>query len=332
MASLIQEKHAIMKHLAASPYNAQAIETTSHAGGMSIVRLQRSNHGSGFRAYTVRGDKNGDPISPFLGVDHAWMRAATFPPHPHAGFSAVSYLFLDSETGIVNRDSLGTHNLIQPGGLHWTAAGRGVVHEEIPAESGKTVHMLQMFVNLTAEKQAAPAFALSLVPQEVPTILMPGVKIRIPLGCFRGQSSPLTPPTEVGLIDISLEEDAELSVPIVAGQSAFVMVIHGALLVNGALFESDSSLSPVFMAQTAAHEVTLRATQGNAKAVVFSGVPLQQEVHWKGSLALASATALSRSISDYQRGEFGELVNNRVDFISSPTGNFAQSSPQGERS
>ncbi|WP_436304007.1 MULTISPECIES: pirin-like C-terminal cupin domain-containing protein [unclassified Variovorax] len=55
-------------------------------------------------------------IDPFLGIDHAWMSAPTFPPHPHAGFSAVTYLFLDSETGIANPDSPGNSTLIQPGG------------------------------------------------------------------------------------------------------------------------------------------------------------------------------------------------------------------------
>lgn len=71
----------------------------------------------------------------------------------------MSYLFLDSETGIDNRDALGNRNLIQPGGLHWTAAGKGVVHEEVPAEQGKTVHMLQIFINLPQEHQADAPFA-----------------------------------------------------------------------------------------------------------------------------------------------------------------------------
>lgn len=88
------------------------------------------------------------------------MSGPTFPPHQ--GFSAVSYLFLDSETGINNRDSIGTQNLIKSGGLHWTTAGKGIVHEEVPAETGKTVHSLLIFI-----------------------------------------SQPLTPPTEVTMLDIS---------------------------------------------------------------------------------------------------------------------------------
>lgn len=40
--------------------------------------------------------------------------------------------------------------------------------------TGKTVHMLQIFVNLAAEKQGAEAFSLSLELQDVPVIQRPG--------------------------------------------------------------------------------------------------------------------------------------------------------------
>lgn len=120
----------------------------------TTARMHRANRGSHFRAYGLHGS---DPAltDPFLGIDHAWMSAPTFPPHPHAGFSAVTYLFLDSETGIANRDSLGNSTPIEPGGLHWTAAGRGVVHEENPAVLGSTAHLLQIFANLPRERQDA---------------------------------------------------------------------------------------------------------------------------------------------------------------------------------
>ena len=78
-----------------------------------IAQLHRMNIGSGFRAYSLRGGEMAEPIDPFLGVDHAWMSAASFATHPHAGFSAVSYLFLDSETGVNNRDSLGMSRRVE---------------------------------------------------------------------------------------------------------------------------------------------------------------------------------------------------------------------------
>jgi redox-sensitive bicupin YhaK (pirin superfamily) len=202
------------------------------------------------------------------------MSAPTFPPHPHAGFSAVSYLFLDSETGIDNRDSLGTRNLIRPGGLHWATAGSGIVHEEIPAEPGKTVHSLQIFVNLAPERQGIAPFALSLEPQDVPVVKLPGAKVRVPVGDFRGARSPLHPPTEVTMLDISLGDGAELEVPIALGHCAFVMPIFGTATVDSQDFEHNDLKLPVYPAQDTPHTITLQALHGSAKVMLFAGQPL----------------------------------------------------------
>ena len=239
----------------------------------TVATLQRANHGSHFRAYGLRGVA--ELIDPFLGVDHAWMSAPTFPPHPHAGVSAVSYVFLDSETGINNHDSIGTRNLIRPGGLHWTTAGRGVVHEEVPAESGKTVHSLQIFVGLAPEKRDIAPFPLMLEPSDIPVVQLPGVKVRVPAGSFGDVRSPLNPPTDVTMLDISLEEGAVLEVPVTAGHCAFVMPIFGTVAVDGQSFGRDDLKLPVFPTQAAPRTVAIRAAHGGGKVVLFSGRPLR---------------------------------------------------------
>jgi redox-sensitive bicupin YhaK (pirin superfamily) len=272
-----------------------------------VTRLQRMNRGRHFRAYSLHSEEASALIDPFLAVDHAWISAPTFPPHPHAGFSAVSYLFLDSETGIDNRDSLGNHNLILPGGLHWTAAGRGVVHEEVPAETGKTAHMLQIFVNLARERQSAPPFAVSLSAQDVPVVQLSGAKVRVPLGAYGEARSPLTPPTDASLLDISLDDGVELIVPVAAGHNAFVMPIHGTLTVDGQRFDGNEPNLPLFPAQAQPRAITLKATQSSTRAVLFAGPPLRQPVHWQGSMAMASVETLAAAIAAYQRGEFGAL-------------------------
>ncbi|MFI8949662.1 pirin family protein [Streptomyces sp. NPDC053750] len=58
---------------------------------------------------------------------------------PHAGFSAATYMFDDSSTRLHNRDSLGDTSLIEPGGLHWTVAGSGIVHDEVVEENDPRV-------------------------------------------------------------------------------------------------------------------------------------------------------------------------------------------------
>jgi len=237
-----------------------------------IATLQRANHGSQFRAYALRGAA--ERIDPFIGVDHAWMSGPTFPPHQHAGFCAVSYVFLDSETGIDNRDSQGTRNLIRPGGLHWATAGSGIVHEENPAEVGKTVHSLQIFVGLAPALQNMLPSVLSLEPEDIPVVQLPGVRVRVPLGVFGGAHSPLKPPTEVTMLDISLEAGAELILVVPAGECAFAMPIFGDVAVDNEEFDLEGLKLPVYRAQELPRTLMLRATCGPAKVVFFGGAPL----------------------------------------------------------
>ena len=272
----------------------------------TIARIQRANRGSQFQAFRLHGS---DPaqLDPFMGIDHAWMSAPTFPPHPHAGFSAVTYLFLDSETGIANRDSQGNRTLIEPGGLHWTAAGRGVVHEENPAVLGRTTHLLQIFINLPRDRQNAAPFALTLAPQDVPVVQRPGARIRVPLGSFDGVQSPLTPPTDVTLLDITLEAGAELDLPVPAGQRAFFMPIFGSAELNGESFGLDDLGAPILPPATEATTHKLVAKPGGAKVAVFIGEPLRQPILSNGPMAFASQESLAAATAAYQRGDMGRL-------------------------
>jgi redox-sensitive bicupin YhaK (pirin superfamily) len=271
----------------------------------TITRMQRANRGSDFRAYRLH---TSDPaqLDPFMGIDHAWMSAPTFPPHPHAGFSAVTYLFLDSETGIANRDSRGNRTLIEPGGLHWTAAGSGVIHEENPAVPGSTTHLLQIFVNLPQDLQDAAPFALTLAPQDVPVMQRPGVRIRIPLGSFDGVQSPLAPPTEVTLLDIALEAGAELTLPVAAGWRAFFMPILGNAELNGRAFGLDDLGVALLPTGPLAANHKLVA-KDNARIAAFIGQPLHQPVLSNGPMAFASQEKLTTATAAYHRGEMGSL-------------------------
>lgn len=238
-----------------------------------IVPMQRANHGAHFRAYGLRGASR--LIDPFIGVDHAWMSAPTFAPHRHAGFSAVSYVFLDSETGIANRDSTGSSNIIVPGGVHWMAAGRGVVHEEVPAEAGKAVHSLQIFVNLPPARRNDAPHAVGLAPQDMPVTVLPGAKVRVVAGRFGEQSSALETPTDVDMLDISLDDQAQLSVTVAPDRTVFLLPVFGSVAVDDQIFGLDDLKVPVYLAHGAAREVRLHAPKGAAKVMVFGGVPIQ---------------------------------------------------------
>lgn len=106
---------------------AKAIEAVQ-SGNFSVKRLDLARLG----------------VAPVMMFDHYRMSGPTFAPHPHAGLSAVSYIF---------EDSLGHSVDIKPGEIVWAQAGRGIVHDEYPAKSGAPVHGLQLFVNLSRKNK-----------------------------------------------------------------------------------------------------------------------------------------------------------------------------------
>ena len=237
-----------------------------------IATLKPMVHGAHFRAAALR---TAQPlIDPYLGVDHAWMSAPTFPPHRHAGMSAVSYVFPDSETGVRNQDSIGTRNLIRPGGLHWMAAGRGIVHEEVPDEPGKTVHSLQIFVDLPPARRDMDPQALVLEPQDVPVLRTGDAVVRVLAGGFGGLVSPLRPPTDVTMLDVSLRAGAALDVPVHAGSTVFLLPILGSAEIDGHEFDHAQPQLPVYPADAGVSTIAVRAGEGGARFMVFGGVPL----------------------------------------------------------
>lgn len=180
-------------------------------GVAALVTLGLGRHGRGFTDYTLSPD-SGLAIDPFLVLSDVQMPQPFFPPHPHAGFSVMTYMFPDSEGAFINRDSLGDHSRIEPGALHWTQAARGFQHEEVPEIPGQGCHGLQMWINLAAQhKHAAPA-AAHVSAADVPELRpAPGVRLRVVAGSYGEARASYETLTTFTLLDVYLEPGAARS-------------------------------------------------------------------------------------------------------------------------
>jgi len=66
--------------------------------------LPETRKGTGFRSHKLF-DQLGVRLDPFVSLEHFHMDDVTFTPHPHAGFSAVTYLLGGSPGAIRVRES-----------------------------------------------------------------------------------------------------------------------------------------------------------------------------------------------------------------------------------
>jgi len=258
-----------------------------------------------FSAANTSGDSVGRDIDPVIGIDHFSMRAPVFAPHPHAGFSAVTYLFEDSEGDFLNRDSLGHQLTARPGAVIWTVAGSGVLHDEFPKQRGKRSHGLQVFVNLAAaEKMQAPR-VLFVDGPDVPVFTSDGVRVRVVAGTVGRTHATIEPPGGVMFLDVYLDPGATFAQPVPPDHSVLAYVVEGHALVGDEGRELGAHEAASLAADGDA--VTLRAAADGAHVVVIAGRPLREPVVSYGPFIMNSEEQVTSAIERYRAGQMGRL-------------------------
>lgn len=267
--------------------------------------LERQRATPSFASYGLRSSASFS-IDPFLNLDDFVMSEPTFPPHPHAGFSAVTYMFEDSAGAFMNRDSLGDRSRIEPGAIHWTQAARGMMHEEVPERRGDACHGLQMFVNLAdRHKHAAPA-AFHASRPEVPEVQpTPGARVRVLAGVFRKVASPLTQLlTPLTFLEVHLAPGVVVEIDAPRAHNAFVMIVGGRGSVAEATVEAHDALR-------FAHDgdlVRLEGGVGGMQLLFGEGAPIGEPVVFGGPFAMTRAEDIQDARERFARGEMGSLT------------------------
>lgn len=248
----------------------------------------------------------GRSMSPFVMVDHFHMWEPTFPVHPHAGFSAVTLVFEDTVGSMSTVDSIGHRSMLQAGDLHWTMAGRGIVHTQKPANATSSIHALQIFVNLPGSMKDLPPDSFRVAAAAMPRVQRAGLDVRVVAGELEGKRSPANTPQPVQMLD-GLLSDAAGTFPLRMQPewNAWICVLEGSLRVaDGKILQAGESMC----ASTGPAAATLSMqADSTAHFVVLAGPRIDEPVIQHGPLIFDSAEALARSVQALREGRFGSV-------------------------
>ena len=271
------------------------------------VLLPENNQGQGFTAAMLAPDNgNGFDLDPFINLTDFQMPRAYFPPHPHAGFSVMTYMFEDSAGAFINRDSFGDHTRLEPGSLLWTQAGRGIQHEEIPEVEGTPCHGLQMWVNLANADKLAPPAVYYVAAADVPEHRTPaGSRVRVLVGSAQGLRAPFQPLSTITLLDVQLLPNDSYRHRVAEGHRAFAMVIGGAGTAGPEAVPLLRHAAVAFDA--AGDEALVQAGPEGLQLLLGIGLPLREPVVFGGPFVAASPAELHQTKLRYGRGEMGTL-------------------------
>ncbi len=187
--------------------------------------------------------QNVEQIDPFLLLHHANIKApshvepdhAGVGPHPHRGFSPVTFIF---QGGVHHRDSRGNDSVIYAGGAQWMNAGMGIIHSERPPhdihEIGGRQEIIQLWINTPAKnKMDQPAY-FPLSAEEAPKVTSPDglVNGKVFSGEVLNVKGPIPSQAVVNAATFEIKKGGSISIPIPSTHNALIYLLDGQLKVR----------------------------------------------------------------------------------------------------
>lgn len=235
-------------------------------------------------------------------------------PHPHIGLATVTYLF---EGAMLHRDSIGSHQLIEPGAINWMTAGRGIVHSERRPESLRDTayvnHGLQLWVALPREaEEAEPSFEHTPATA-IPELQVGDATVRVLVGEAFGQRSPVHTLAPTLYLDIRLPTGGRFELPPLVPEMA-LYAVQGELQVDGHAVPTQQ------MAVLGSETVHLFANAAT-RLVVIGGAPLDGPRHMWWNFVSSRKERIAQAADDWQAQRLGQ-VPGETEFIPLPETRF----------
>ncbi|WP_140986269.1 pirin family protein [Asticcacaulis tiandongensis] len=267
-----------------------------------IVRGQPATDGAGVKLNRVLGTQALPEVDPFLMLDEfrsddPTAYIAGFPDHPHRGFETITYMLAGR---MRHRDSKGNEGLLGPGDVQWMTTARGLVHSEMPEQEDGLMQGFQLWLNLPAsEKMFDPAYK-DVPADTIPVIRHTDVSVKLLAGQYQGQSGPIASPTTKPFIaDVTLEQDADIAIPVPADHAGFIYVHDGAVNIGQVVVERGQAA-----VLTNGDQLPLIAGLDGAKVLVVLGKPLGEPIARHGPFVMNTPEEIYQAFADFRAGKF----------------------------
>lgn len=252
---------------------------------------------------------------PFLLLHHADIKVPTsidpdhagVGPHPHRGFSPVTFIF---KGGVHHRDSRGNDSVVYAGGAQWMNSGMGMMHSERPPkdihEIGGRQEIIQLWINTPQKnKMDQPAY-YPLQANETKRFVSLDSKVTVNVfaGEVLGLKGSIPTPSPVNASTLELKKDGSISIPIPSDFNAFLYLLDGKINIQG--FGMIEPLHAVLFDKDG-DGITISALE-NSRVLLMSGLPLNEKVVAHGPFVMNSETEILEAMRDYQKGKMGILI------------------------
>ncbi len=268
-----------------------------------IFNGNKTSDGDGVQLTRIIGTSELDMLDPFLmldafGSDKPLDYIGGFPSHPHRGFETVTYMLAGK---MRHNDSAGNEGVIEPGGIQWMTAGKGIIHSEMPEQDQGLLAGLQLWVNLPAsEKMTEPKYQ-EYGKQDVPTEQDDdGIKINVIAGTTKNGTSGIIKNDIINPIywHVNINGHTDFNQLIPEGHNAFIYVLDGNISIGDD--ETNVNKGQLAVISNGSH-VKLRS-QDSGQFVLIAGKPLNEPVARGGPFVMNTKQEIYQAFADYKSG------------------------------
>jgi len=271
-----------------------------------------------FKVHRTLPSRQRTMVGPFIFVDE--FGPARLPagqgmdvrPHPHINLATVTYLF---DGAIEHRDSIGSHQVIEPGAINLMTAGKGIVHSErSPVElrpDGPSLYGMQTWLALPdGREEIDPAFD-HVAATGLPLIEGGGARARLLMGSLWGAraETPCHSPT----IYADIELDAAGALPIEAeADERAVMLVGGEAQLDGDALD----LFTLYVLRPG-HEARLSSGSGGRLMLMGGGAfSTPRHVFW--NFVSSSRDRINQAKEDWKALRFPTIPGDDEEYIPLP--------------
>lgn len=226
-------------------------------------------------------------------------------PHPHRGFSPVSFFIQGAG---YHMDNAGHSGTIEAGGIQWMFAGKGLLHSEGPTkeilEKGGVQEMIQIWVNVPKAHKWDEPYYQSAPKEQLPRVLeQDGVELRLASGEYEGKRSPMKSFTPVIAINGAIEKGKTVRITATPGYQALLYVSKGSFLVNE---QKTAQMHQLVVFEKEHDEIVITANEDSA-ILYLSAEPIDEPVAAKDNFVMNTPEEVEQAMTDYRNGVFGTL-------------------------
>lgn len=273
---------------------------------ISMTQGTAVSDGDGVKLTRIIGTDQLTMLDPFLLLDCFESDVAQdyiggFPTHPHRGFETVTYLL---NGRMRHKDSKGNEGVIEPGGVQWMTAGKGILHSEMPEQHNGLLQGFQLWLNLPqSAKMTEPAYQEFSVDKIALEERSDGSKIRVIAGKTDGGTlgPVINRYTQPIYIDVTLAPGGTFTQDIPPEHSTFVYIIEGALGAGQPIQHIDGKTLAVF---GTGDQISLTSESATTRFLLVAAKRLNQTVVRGGPFVMNTREELNQAFEDFRLGKF----------------------------